>query len=306
MPLRSLASGKAGKVGRNTLGKPLRAITMVSVGSASGAPHDDTTVRSVDTAASPDAPMETTKRLDSIMSSFDAFDTDMKVGTRQRREKDEFKVFLMKKQMAQLERQLNSEIKRRTEMNKSMQTWTDQQIAETRAGFVRQVGERRVKLAERVDALRERISDMKKRFDVDIEAIPVDIESRGRELASRLHGSMEEFEIESKSRLEREAAILKRLADNESSVANQFDADRTAREKHYVRLRETLEGHVKRRGKADEKLKTKLNEELARLKNTITMESKIRWREDAELAAAMNGYVEKLQQSLYIVNSDIV
>ena len=87
--------------------------------------------------SSPEEPMETTKRLDSIMSSFDAFDTDMKVGTRQRREKDEFKVFLMKKQMAQLERQLNSEIKRRTEMNKSMQTWTDKQIAETRAKTLR-------------------------------------------------------------------------------------------------------------------------------------------------------------------------
>ena len=128
----------------------------------------------------------------------------------------------------------------------------------------------------------------------------------GRELAARLHHSMEEFEVESKSRLEREAAILKRLADNESAVANRFDADRTEREKHYVELRGILEAHVRRRGKTDEKLKTKLNEDLARLKNSIAIESKIRWREDAELAAAMNGYVEKLQQSLYIVNSDIV
>ena len=117
---------------------------------------------------------------------------------------------------------------------------------------------------------------------------------------------MEEFEKESKSRLERESVILKRLADNESSVANQFDADRTGREKEYVRLRNVLEDHVRRRGKTDEKLKTKLNEDLARLKNSITIEAKIRWREDAELASAMNGYVEKLQQSLYIVNSDIV
>lgn len=263
------------------------------------------TVHSEDTMGSP-GPTSTGHRLDSIMASFDAFDTDMKVGTRQRREKDEFKVHQMKQQMALLERQLNSEIKRRTEINKSMQTWCDKQIAETREGFRTLVGDQRVKLVERVDALRERLSDMKARFDVDIEAIPVDIESRGRELAARLHHSMEEFEVESKSRLEREAAILKRLADNESSVANRFDADRTEREKHYVELRSFLEAHVRRRGKTDEKLKTRLNEDLARLKNSITIESKIRWREDAELAAAMNGYVEKLQRSLYIVNSDIV
>ena len=40
-----------------------------------------------------DAAEETTKRLESIMASFDAFDADMRIGTRQRREKDEFKVF---------------------------------------------------------------------------------------------------------------------------------------------------------------------------------------------------------------------
>ena len=39
-----------------------------------------------------DAAEETTKRLESIMASFDA---DMRIGTRQRREKDEFKVFTM-------------------------------------------------------------------------------------------------------------------------------------------------------------------------------------------------------------------
>jgi hypothetical protein len=41
------------------------------------------------------------------------------------------------------------------------------------------------------------------------------------------------------------------------------------------------------------------------LRNQVAVEQKIRWREDAELAAAMNGYIEKIQQSLYIVNSDI-
>ena len=37
----------------------------------------------------------TKDRLDSVMSRFEKFDVEMKVGTRQRREKDEFKVFTM-------------------------------------------------------------------------------------------------------------------------------------------------------------------------------------------------------------------
>ena len=58
-----------------------------------------------------DAAEETTKRLESIMASFDAFDADMRIGTRQRREKDEFKVFTMQQQMAVLERSLHNEVK---------------------------------------------------------------------------------------------------------------------------------------------------------------------------------------------------
>ena len=88
-------------------------------------------------------------------------------------------------------------------------------------------------------------------------------------------------------------------------MAANFDAARTAREDDYVRLRSTLDAHNKAVSKRDEKLKARLDDDLARLKNHVTVEAKVRWREDAELAAAMNGYVEKLQQSLYIVNSDI-
>ena len=122
----------------------------------------------------------------------------------------------MKQQMAQLERQLNSEIKRRSEMQKSILTWCDARIAETGEKFRADVAAKRETLQTRVDALRDRALDMKRRFAVDIDAIPVDIENRGRALADRLRASMEEFDRESRSRLGREAAILSKLADDES------------------------------------------------------------------------------------------
>ena len=88
-----------------------------------------------------DAAEETTKRLESIMASFDAFDADMRIGTRQRREKDEFKVFTMQQQMAVLERSLHNEVKKRTEMTKSIKTWCDTQVAEMRSKFQHDVND---------------------------------------------------------------------------------------------------------------------------------------------------------------------
>jgi hypothetical protein len=63
----------------------------------------------------------TKDKLSTIVHGFDQFDTEMKIGTRQRREKDEFRIAELKAEMKRLDGELVAEIKRRTEMNKSTQ-----------------------------------------------------------------------------------------------------------------------------------------------------------------------------------------
>lgn len=64
----------------------------------------------------------TKARLNGILESFQAFDSDMKIGTRTRREKDEHRIAQLTTELTRLEKTLNQEIKRRVEMNKSVQT----------------------------------------------------------------------------------------------------------------------------------------------------------------------------------------
>ena len=68
----------------------------------------------------PEAP-STKDKLSTIVAGFDEFDLEMKRGTRQRREKDEFKITELKNEISRLDGELTAEIKRRTEMNKSTQ-----------------------------------------------------------------------------------------------------------------------------------------------------------------------------------------
>lgn len=63
----------------------------------------------------------TQQRLASIVQEFDQFELDMRKGTRQRREKDEFRILELKNEMKRLEVELKAEVKRRIEMNKSTQ-----------------------------------------------------------------------------------------------------------------------------------------------------------------------------------------
>lgn len=63
----------------------------------------------------------TKARLNDILESFHAFDSDMKTGTRVRRENDEHRIAQLTAELTRLEKTLNQEIKRRIEMNKSVQ-----------------------------------------------------------------------------------------------------------------------------------------------------------------------------------------
>lgn len=69
-----------------------------------------------------EAQSSTKAKLNDILESFHAFDTDMKMGTRTRREKDEHRITQLTSELTRLEKTLNQEIKRRIEMNKSVQT----------------------------------------------------------------------------------------------------------------------------------------------------------------------------------------
>ncbi|KAG3112623.1 hypothetical protein PI124_g23140, partial [Phytophthora idaei] len=65
----------------------------------------------------------TRSKLENLMSSFTTFDDVMRIGTRQRREKDEYRLAEMRQEMNRLENKLEAEIKKRIEMNKSLQNY---------------------------------------------------------------------------------------------------------------------------------------------------------------------------------------
>ena len=72
---------------------------------------------------------QTKQKLTKLMNDFNSFDDNMKIGTRQRREKDEHRLAEMRKEMIRLEQALTAEVKRRLEMNKSLQSYCDDEVA---------------------------------------------------------------------------------------------------------------------------------------------------------------------------------
>mmetsp|Transcript_18029 Transcript_18029/g.36118 ORF Transcript_18029/g.36118 Transcript_18029/m.36118 type:complete len:263 (-) Transcript_18029:74-862(-) len=245
----------------------------------------------------------TKAKLDAVIGTFQSFDTTMRIGTRQRREKDEHRVAELRVTMGEMEKTLGAEVKRRVEMNKSVQAWCEQQIARVRAEFEAAIEERAVKIHDRLEVLSDRITDLNERFEEEKVRIPADIERRGRELAAMLAAFQAEFEVEKRERLEREGRIEKLLDDQEHEAARRFEEERTAREERYIELARIIDVNEKSRIKADGKFQNVVREELQSLHNKVAIEAQVREREDDEIVEALNRYTGKLQASLQIINS---
>jgi hypothetical protein len=171
----------------------------------------------------------TGNRIAAVMSTFKDFDTDMKVGTRQRREKDEFKLHQMREQLALLEKNLGAETKYRAEMHKSVSAWGHEEIDRLKEHCEKAREDQKARLDRRFVAIKARIEEMEIRFAKDMAAIPLDIEQKGAHLAEVLRETVGAVDAEKRDRVERETKIANTLADHEALVGQTFEEHRDAR-----------------------------------------------------------------------------
>ena len=113
----------------------------------------------------PEQGTSTKDKLKKVIGTFEQFDTTMRIGTRQRREKDEHRVAELRVEMGIMEKSLTAEIKRRVEMNKSIQAWCEQEIVQLQDKFEVAIDEKTVAIHERLEILSERITDLNERFE---------------------------------------------------------------------------------------------------------------------------------------------
>lgn len=245
----------------------------------------------------------TRRRIEEVMDTFKSFDTDMKIGTRQRREKDEFKLHSMREQLALLDKNLAAEVKYRQEMTKSIQSWVYEEIEKLKEHCSKLRESKYDALDRKFVAIQARIEDMEVRFAKDMASLPVAIEEKGAKLAEVLRDTIAAFDAEKSSRVDRETQITNTLADHEGLVGQTFEEHRNERMHAIDDLRAILEKCIRSHMKVEEKLMAAFHEEIAAIKNQVVLESQERERHDLELAGALNRYIAKLQSSLHIVNS---
>ncbi|KAH7476474.1 hypothetical protein PRIC1_000483 [Phytophthora ramorum] len=245
----------------------------------------------------------TRSKLEKLMSGFTTFDDVMRIGTRQRREKDEYRLAEMRQEMNRLELKLEAEIKKRIEMNKSLQNYCDEQVAHMTAAFEALLSDRAKQVDDRLDHLTQEINDLQALVTKEKHGIPLMIENKTNELTQKLIAFMDAFEEERQRRTNQEAMILKRLGDHEHATAESFERERHDRELKYSELKNALDTYSSTRIRGDERFHAFAQEEIAKIQNALVAEAQAREREDDEIVEALNRYTAKLQDSLKVITS---
>ena len=104
------------------------------------------------------------------------------------------------------------------------------------------------------------------------------------------------------TRLQREAATLKRVGDEVFRVQQKLTSERTTREAAIVQMKDDFMASIKARDKADEIFKAEMLRKMAVVEKDLEVETKNREASEEQLVNALNDYTRALQDGLRIVN----
>ena len=239
-----------------------------------------------------------------VLSGMDSFESALRNGTRARREREESRVSDLRASIRDVEVKVSEEAERHIEAARALQSWAETQVSSVRVRLEEQLAAKHADTLQRVAALNARVDALEAKFEADRLATLELVEKRNSELVAALEAFHQAFEAERKARQEREAALLVRLGTAEHEALAQWEAERAEREQVYMTAKQRLEEAIDAREKGDSKFQQAMVAELATLKAGIGAEAEARAAEDDHLAAALAAYVQKLQASLALVNSE--
>jgi len=255
-------------------------------------------------AGDPAMATATQAKISALREKFANFHNQWENETKHRMTRESGKLDDTKDSMAKLEQTLNSEIKRRVEANKALQSLFEHQIQSIQDRLEAIFIDRLEKLQVSVDSLSDRMTAVERDFTLTREQYIQDIEDKNAVVAKDVNGMQNAFENEKIDRKERELAISKKLSEHETRTQAAFDAQEAMREQKYSSIRQELDQIKLVRERGDDKFQTFILEEVAVVKNGLVAESQAREQADDDIVQALNHYTKCLQDALRIINQN--
>ena len=202
-----------------------------------------------------------------------------------------------------LDKTLNAEIKRRVEANKALQEMFESQIMSMQEKLENGFDEKLEKMEEAVSGISDRLALIERDFAIERDRYVRDIEDKNALVARDVNALQQDFENERVIRAEKEAMIIKRLADLEVKTDEKLDSSKISTDNKLLGVRADMEEIHRMNMNGEDKFEHFVLEELASLKNSVIIETQTRESADDDLVNALNHYTKALQDALRIINT---
>jgi tetrahydromethanopterin S-methyltransferase subunit F len=238
-----------------------------------------------------------------MQDQFLNFERQMEGETKVRKFAEESKLTGARETLSRLEKTLNAEIKRRVEANKALQEMFESQIIAVQEKLESGFEERLDKVDDAVNTISDRLGVIERDFAIERDRYVRDIEDKNALVARDVNALQTAFENERIVRAEKEALIIKRLADIEAKTDERVESSKVMLDNRILQIRGEMEEIYHTSHSGEDKFEKFVLEELASLKNSMLLESQSREAADDDLVNALNHYTKALQDALRIINS---
>ena len=230
-----------------------------------------------------------------------SFEATLRERTKQKKEKEDLSIAELRVCMADMERSLAQETKRRLDATASLQQLSIDKVSGMEQRLNEIIDRRISSIQDRVIMLESKVQDLNIRLEEERIRIPADIERMGKEIQNALRSLQEDFVSERNERLQREGRIMKQVSDHSDIVHQRWNQERNEREIaiHSIlkQVQENQEYHT-----SEDPRESYLD--LQCLLSDLEIERHERKAEDEEIIQALYRYTEKLESSLSIMSGD--
>jgi hypothetical protein len=205
--------------------------------------------------------------------------------------------------LVKLEKALNIEIKRRVEANKTVQEMTETLANGMLDRLQSKILARIEGLTTSLDSLTTRCGALESGISAFKGELPTKLSVDTAALIKEIDTLRNNIEQDKKHRNERDTAYLRRIAEVEYGIDSKFESGFAIMEQQTQALKHEIASLSRTDESSEEQFRAFILEEVAALKNSLSLAAQAREQTDDEIVQAINQYTNALHKGLRAANA---
>ncbi|KAG1659271.1 hypothetical protein FOA52_008200 [Chlamydomonas sp. UWO 241] len=244
-----------------------------------------------------------TSKLEHVSERFASLWTDIEAEKQARRLAENSKARNFTESLARVEKGLETEVQRRADSDKQLQTYVEDELAALSERCASQNTEMRAVLEQGIDALSARVQELHTALREEREQRKRNVEHLATSMMGKVNECVAVLDDERSNRTQEQATVLARFGEDIVAVQARLDKERATRDAELSSLRSEVHNVLGSHNEADAQFKATSLEEMGALKAALHLEREERIAEDDEIVQAINDYTKALQEGLKLVSN---